>query len=119
MTDPDTGLPLEATPPPVGKYRVVKVAESLAMAEPVERAGQINRGDELEWVGVYGSHSTRAAIVSTQQVPQGTPTEAAPSSATPFENRVSTFEVSGLSAVPAAPAAPSPHSDAGRPVPSL
>jgi hypothetical protein len=60
LTDPDTGRPLEAPPGPSGKYRVVKVAEHLSTLSAVERSGQPRRGDELEWIGVYGPYATTA-----------------------------------------------------------
>lgn len=61
MTDPDTGLPLEAPPAPAGKFRTAQVAESFSMLEAIERAGPIERGDELEWIGVYAPRSTSTA----------------------------------------------------------
>ena len=53
LTDPDTGLPLEAPGAPIGKIRVAEVYEHTAFAQVVERTGPIKRGDLLEWVGYF------------------------------------------------------------------
>lgn len=107
MTDPDTGLPLEATPRPVGKYRIVEVAENLSIAEPVERAGQINRGDELEWVGVYGPHPKPAPAVAAETAPSTTPrTSVQPT--VPFAERVMGVAAPEFDAPPAAQPVPTP-----------
>jgi hypothetical protein len=53
LTDPDTGLPLEAPGAPVGVIRVSEVNEKISFAQVIETAGMIERGDELEWLGMY------------------------------------------------------------------
>jgi len=59
LTDPDTGLALEAPPAPTGKYRVVQVEELVSTLSVVEKSGPVKRGDELEWIGVYGPYSSK------------------------------------------------------------
>lgn len=53
LTDPDTGAPLETPGPPVGVIRVSEVNEKTAFAQVITTAGPIDRGDELEWIGVF------------------------------------------------------------------
>jgi hypothetical protein len=54
LTDPDTGLSLDNQGPPIGVIRVSEVLDKSAVAQIIEKAGQLRRGDELEWIGVFG-----------------------------------------------------------------
>lgn len=54
LTDPDTGLPLTAPGPPIGLLRVYETAEKVAFARIERRVGEIERGDELEWLANVG-----------------------------------------------------------------
>lgn len=54
LTDPDTGRSLESPPQPVGKLRVTQVQPLYSTAVRMESAGQPKRGDEVQWVGVWG-----------------------------------------------------------------
>ena len=51
LTDPDTGRPLEAAPKSVGRLRVVRVQEKVAVARDLDHNLRIKRGDEVEWIG--------------------------------------------------------------------
>jgi hypothetical protein len=53
LTDPDTGLPLETLPLPIGRIMVVSVLEKVSIAQTVQRSPSVKRGDELEWVGFF------------------------------------------------------------------
>jgi hypothetical protein len=53
LTDPDTGVALETPGPPIGVIRVSEVNEKTAVAQVIQTAGPLDRGDELEWIGVY------------------------------------------------------------------
>jgi hypothetical protein len=51
LTDPDTGRPLEDAPKPVGRLRVFRVQEKVAIARDLDHKLRIKRGDEVEWIG--------------------------------------------------------------------
>jgi Flagellar assembly protein T, C-terminal domain len=53
LTDPDTGELLNAPGPPIGVIRVSQVSDKTAIAQVIESAGLLNKGDELEWIGVF------------------------------------------------------------------
>jgi hypothetical protein len=63
LTDPDTGRPLEDSPRPVGRLRVVRVQEKVAVARDLDLKVRIKRGDEVEWISFLepelGRHSGR------------------------------------------------------------
>jgi hypothetical protein len=53
LTDPDTGQLLSAPGAVVGLIRISDVAEKTGIAQVIQAAGMLKRGDELEWVGVF------------------------------------------------------------------
>ncbi len=53
LTDPDTGTLLSSPGPLIGLVRVSEVSEKTGIAQVIDSAGTLRRGDELEWVGVF------------------------------------------------------------------
>jgi thiol-disulfide isomerase/thioredoxin len=53
LLDPDTGEYLDVAGPPVGVIRVESVSQKVSTARVLRSAGSIDRGDQLEWIGMY------------------------------------------------------------------
>ncbi|MFY9513654.1 MAG: hypothetical protein WAQ05_22055, partial [Rubrivivax sp.] len=53
LVDPATGRSLAGSGTLEGMIRVAEVSDQIAKAVVVQSAGKLNRGDVLEWVGIY------------------------------------------------------------------
>jgi hypothetical protein len=67
LTDPDTGAPLETPGPPIGVIRVSEVNEKTSFAQMIAAGGALDRGDELEWIGMYEIRSPVTPATSPQR----------------------------------------------------